>query len=264
MRVVIDRKSCAPEPIYNAVKSAFVTARGMAKGAASVWDKWTPDNGQWPQPQDAYRELMSLLAGSDSETKQWNLITAFITAGDLQLVDQDIWSSEWRGTVDMRDVIIVCDANHVVPLENHDEPNINNFDTIQMRPVEDGRSILALRDGTSPASFMAVTSSRKKNTPGQAKWNPKSPEVITLSSGYLKGLQDKGFPRYSKELINNARLDTVNKAAARAAGRPIKNSVDLLNTLEMTLLHEVDDMLPIFCPGVSQWLTVKPRSAICS
>ncbi|KAK7998863.1 hypothetical protein PG991_014538 [Apiospora marii] len=116
-----------------------------------------------------------------------------------------------------------------------------------MRSVEDRRMLLKIRDGTSPPSLMAASSWRKKDKQGEAEWNAKSPEVITLSPGYLKSLQNKGFPRYSKELINNARLDTVNKAAAGAAGQEIESSIDLLNTLKLTLLHEISHL------GLMKW-----------
>ncbi|KAK7953482.1 hypothetical protein PG988_014176 [Apiospora saccharicola] len=73
-------------------------------------------------------------------------------------------------------------------------------------------------------------------------WDPKKPEVIVINPQYLRSLQEKGFPRYNDDLINHARLDTARKAAERAAGVEIQASIDLLNTLEITLLHEISHL----------------------
>lgn len=127
-----------------------------------------------------------------------------------------------------------------MPRDNFKEPNVNNYDRIQMRPVEDGRLLLKIRDSTGLEGLMAATSFRHKDPKGETDpaklWNTKSPDVIIINPACL---QDHGFPLYSKQLVDNARLDTVNKAAARAAGEDIEVSIDLLNTLELTLLHEV-------------------------
>lgn len=44
-----------------------------------------------------------------------------------------------------------------------DEPGIKDYDRIQMCPVEDGRLLLKIRDGTRPPDLIAATSFRHKD-----------------------------------------------------------------------------------------------------
>ncbi|KAK8046311.1 hypothetical protein PG996_014375 [Apiospora saccharicola] len=280
MKVVIDRKSCAPEPVYNYVKNAFETAQRLAGGASDVWQPWAdakpfPQEAAFPRPTEVYQNLAAWLAGRDTPRMLRRTIRIIGRMTLLTLVDRDIDSPYWKaGEADQQDLasslllsrypecllcsalpltysnpcfIIVCNANHIEKA-HHDEPNTNNVDTIQNLPVLDGRLVLKIRDGTADSRVMAATSAKTEPMEQDPEgnwiddWDPKKPEVIVINPQYLRSLQEKGFPRYNDDLINHARLDTARKAAERAAGVEIQASIDLLNTLEITLLHEISHL----------------------
>lgn len=106
--------------------------------------------------------------------------------------------------------------------------------------MEDGRSLIKLKDPTS--SLAAVASPASPRQLGQ-QWPEGSPEVITFHPSYIETvLRDKVV--FDKDRVKKAKTNIVDRIIQKF--QRVKDdltSMDILDTPEATMLHEVCDTL---------------------
>ncbi|KAK8093964.1 hypothetical protein PG997_000649 [Apiospora hydei] len=229
-RYVIDRISCSGT-LYNSVKGYMDTVQQWATDICNPLEPYIEDPTPANRPDETFMNLVAGHAYYADGLGRFDAMRQYV------LVDVDNRSEWWKNSErEQSDLELFCNPDYIIWKNSPVDGSVTWWDPTRYCPIKNDNMILDLK---LPSTHLLAVSCPAIIDGNQERWPVRWSETITFQPQKLQNTIDKDVTfnakRVQKALAPS--LFSRIKHKFKRTGKSFK-PVDLLDTTEMTLVHE--------------------------